>query len=116
MSDSGQTTNMPPVVGTETGPDVNNDKVDESMSIEDGDTSFNSTGDKIVGAAGDASINSVATDANESGTSGVSTAGSDVEKLYETVSDISRRQKGYFPAMVPNDCTIDSDMVSDFYC
>ena len=74
---------------------------DSSLNVSDLSTGgSSSTGDTgISGTGGDVSISSGA---------------SDVERLYETVSDISKRQRGQFPGMVPHSCVIDPDMVSSF--
>ena len=90
------------------------DPQEEAMQTEE-DHLESTGGDNFVGGVSDNSLNSTGIDTsvtNATNDSGASTASSDVEKLYETVSNVSRRQKGHFPVMVPGNCTIDTDMVS----
>lgn len=85
---------------------------DTDVNMDGADISLNSTGgDDIVGSASDKSLDSTQSGSGVSNDSGASVNSSDIERLYETVSDISRRQKGHFPDMVPGNCLIDTDMV-----
>ena len=85
--------------------DANDSNVQEMMVEE---TSMNVSTSSTGESSGSSDTGLGASGGNVSTSSG----GSDVDRLYETVSDISKRQRGQFPGMVPHSCVIDPHMVS----